>query len=167
MYKQTTFKKFCVAIMDGDISEVQRLMLLINPKDNNSVALSLAAEYGHAQLVALLLTVCEPNSHFLLLAAQRGHTECVELLIPHCNTHDFNSVALQDAARRQHWECVNLLYPHSDVRAAIDALHKDHSFDYDKWWPLEERWEQEKQHVALNQAVENFTNTSHTTKKKI
>jgi len=99
------------AAREGRLEDV-RVFIKGCPREQKSVALRRAAEYGHVECVKLLLPVSNPkdlNSDALRLAAQNGHAECVKLLIPVSDPCNENSVALVCAALNRHVECVRLL----------------------------------------------------------
>jgi ankyrin repeat protein len=83
-------------------------------KAQDSYALGVAAESGHAECVRLLIPASDPlagDSYALQLAARGGHVECVKLLIPASDPLTDDSLALRWAAREGHAECVELLLP--------------------------------------------------------
>lgn len=78
----------CYAVEDAYIDIVELLITVTNPKENNSIALSIAARYGHTDLVKLLIPVSDPKdtkSTPLFEAVCEGHTDCIRLLIPVSN----------------------------------------------------------------------------------
>jgi ankyrin repeat protein len=92
-------------------------------RDDESRALSEAAERGHLECVRLLIPVSDPladGSRALSEAAENGHVECVRLLIPVSDPLARDSVALRWAAVKGHADCVALLLPASDPLAVGD-----------------------------------------------
>lgn len=78
----------CYAVEDGYTDIVKVLIAATNPKENNSIALSIAAHWGHVDIVKLLIPVSDPKdtkSTPLFEAVYNGHTDCIRLLIPVSN----------------------------------------------------------------------------------
>lgn len=63
----------------------------VDPKWEKSLALNMAARYGHAQCVQALVGVSNPmddNLYAIEQAVSYGHLECVEILWPHLTLTD-------------------------------------------------------------------------------
>ena len=103
--------------VNGDLESLRIILALgADPRHNNSLPISLAAENGHAECVKLLIPLSDPKSRdslALVLAATSGHAECVRLLIPVSDPEANSSNALRWAAVNGHAECVKLLIPAS------------------------------------------------------
>lgn len=93
------------AARNGDLSEVQRLIEVVDPKSNNSAALQMAASQGHAEIVKLLIPVSDPlayQSNALLMALDNKHAACVELLAAVSNVHHGHFYAASETGC---WAC--------------------------------------------------------------
>ncbi len=105
----------------GNIAVVKEMLARgVNPQAHDSLALKLAAQGGHLDLVELLLPVSNPKancSYALQIAAQNGHLEIVRLLLPVSDPTTDHSLALHTAAMSGHLEVVRLLLPASNPKA--------------------------------------------------
>lgn len=105
-------KKLERAAKDGDFDELQLLIGLTDPKQDDSSALCYAARNGHTDCVELLIPVSDPKANgswALQEAAARGKTQCVELLIPVSDVEADDHLALLSAATYGHTDCLMLL----------------------------------------------------------
>lgn len=133
-YNPSKSDRLIVAARQGCVDDVRALMNGC-PRDQKSVALRRAAEYGHVECVKLLIPVSNPkdlDSDALRLAAHNGHTECVRALIPVSDSDNYDSVALVSAAMKQHPECVRLLIGVSNPKADNSRALQWASFNNDQ-----------------------------------
>ena len=143
----------------------------MDPKDNDSEALILAANYGYTEIVELLIPVSDPtkgNSRALRFAALYGHIECVKLLIPVSNPKSDNSWALQQAALYGHIECVKLLLPVSDYNHALTNMYADGISELQMFEQCIEEYEALQQQERLNNKLNDISQSNtNFTKRKI
>lgn len=113
------------AAEQGHLDEVLRLILLADPREDNSEALAQAARHGHVECVEALIPVsdvCADNSFALWIAANQGHSDCVAVLIPYSRPKDGHCRALKTAARFGHVDCVEILQTQHSQKERIEAL---------------------------------------------
>ncbi len=92
------------------------------PLADDSLALRLAAKYGHMEIARLLLPASDPkanDSEALRLAAENGHLEIVKLLLPVSNSKACGPHTLQQAAIQGRLEIVRLLAPFCNPGKAL------------------------------------------------
>lgn len=127
---------FLDAVDSGNMKEVKRLLPLLDPAFNNSVALRLAVEQDHVTLVQLLLPVSDPKaneSEALRIAVRRGHTKMVELLAPVSAAKVCANMCLRLASANGLREIAEILLPYSDpqdnqcaaLQQAVIYRHKE------------------------------------------
>lgn len=110
-YKISKSELLIDAARGGRVEDV-RVLMKGCPRDQKSVALRRAAEFGHVECVKLLIPVSDPkdlDSDALRVAAHNGHAQCVKALIPVSDPKNGHSVALVSAAMNKHAECVRML----------------------------------------------------------
>lgn len=135
------------AAMQGDYTEVERLIPISDPKINDSQALYFAAANGHAYCVERLIPVSDPlcsDSLALRLAVCNKHLACVKLLLGVSDPQAANSSIMLAAVLSGDRECVDLLYPLSDLDKVVDMLHKNNMERVSEWWWFKERLDNEK-----------------------
>ena len=110
----------------GDLAGIALLLSQgVDPRQNQSYALSRAAHNGYSECVKLLIPASDPkaeNSYALCMAAGNGHAECVRLLIPVSDPKTNDSNALRWAAVNGHLDCVNLLLPVSAPLIEVEDI---------------------------------------------
>ena len=148
------------AAMQGDHTEVERLIPISDPKINDSQALYFAAANGHAHCVERLIPVSDPlssDSLALRLAVGNKHVACVKLLLPLSDPKSLNSTIMVAAVLSGDRECVDLLYPLSELDTVVDMLHKNNMARASEWWWFKERIDNEKLNDFLSGELSTIT----------
>lgn len=117
------------AAAEGNISEIQRLIPLTNPKNGDSAALRYAVANGNIDCVKLLLPVSDPkalNSQILRDAVENNQIECLKILLPLTDPKSQDSGALYDSCVNINHLCIELLVDESDAYRVLDKLQKNH-----------------------------------------
>lgn len=114
------------AAKEGMVDEVERLLLLSDPKYDHLQALLQANENGHHEVVRRLVTisnVSDPSYNPLSVAVKKGFVECVRVLAPFAHTKD-REHALCVAAIKHDQAIADLLYDWCDVHSVLDQLKR-------------------------------------------
>lgn len=97
----------------------------IDPKQDDSELLRVAAENQHPHIVEYLIPLTDPkalDSLALRWACEKKGIECVELLLPHSDPKGANSAALRLAVTYGNYEAARLLFDLCDPQAALSEL---------------------------------------------
>lgn len=154
------------AAMQGNDSEVERLIPLSDPAFNDSQALCFSAANGHIRCVELLIPVSDPlssDSVALRMAVCNSHLECARLLVPVSDPMAGDNTILLAAVLSKNEESVALLYPVSNVERVFHMLHKYHSARADEWeWfnGWKERVDAQRMHEVLDSQVQGVLNSA-------
>ncbi|KAI8850053.1 hypothetical protein BC829DRAFT_390317 [Chytridium lagenaria] len=97
----------CAAAFGAITMVTHFLNLGVDPTTEDNLALRLAAENGHAEVVALL----RDTDHALRTASENGHKEVVKVLlgVPTVNPASVNNASIVEASSNGHVEIVRML----------------------------------------------------------
>lgn len=98
------------AAKNGNLTEVNRLIPISDPKRQYSAALRAAIANDHMDCVQALIGVSGDYNFVLSMVALDNHLEYVKMLMPFSENHEDG---LHAAAANNHIECVKLLLPSS------------------------------------------------------
>lgn len=148
------------AIEDGNISEVQRLIPLLDTKEDQSGLLGWAVRSGQVECLKLLIPVCDPaarNSHALWWATEYGHYDMVDLLLPLAQNQDIVHGIVPIAARNGFTDIVELLLPYCDSAVRhTDALRQAALFG--RWDCVDVLWDTSDVDAVLAQLKQQYPN---------
>lgn len=149
------YHKFYVAVEQNDLKKVEQMLVTVEASSDECLALRLAAQYGHLDMVRLLLPHSDPaakNSTPVALAAENGYLEIVKILAPMSDVSASDWYALREAAGNGHTHVVQWLLPlcpeeakFSAITAAsmgnhfdtVDLLKDKVNFNCHNAWPLD------------------------------
>ena len=113
------------AIEHKNVTMVERLIPLCNPKNDNSFALRAAVNHQHEEIVKLLIPVSDPASfsnEALQTAVEDGCVNLVKLLIPVSDFTENDGTSLQGAVINGNKEIVKLLIPFCDYNDVLQRV---------------------------------------------
>lgn len=151
----TPFQTFIEAVQNNDLARVAVMLNTINAKNDDSLALRTAAQYGFLDMVRLLLPHSQPDakqSTPICLAAERGHLEIVKILTPFSDLSVSEWYVLRESAGCGQTHVVEWLLPlcpeeekasaitvasMGDHDETVDFLKDKVDFTHKVSWPLD------------------------------
>lgn len=154
------------AAKDGDLPLLQQLIVQhqLDPKNEDSDLLRIAAEHQNPHIVQYLIPLSEPkalNSLALRWACEKPGVECVALLLPHSDPSAEKSSALRLAVTYGNYEAAKLLFDVSDPKIALKQLVEKPGLTYGRKNVPERfvQWWEEHEAAKLKQKLHDSINT--------
>lgn len=126
-YTREDYRLALGSAKSGDLETIRCLVEhnKIDPKDEDSELLRVAAEHQNPEIVEYLIPLTDPKalgSLALRWACEKPGIECIKLLLPHSDPTQENSAALRLAVTYGNYEGAKLLFDLCDPQKALNEL---------------------------------------------